>query len=132
MILVDIDFFKRLNDNFGHNAGDAVLVRFSAILATQASEADLVGRWGGEEFLIVHVGGRDDAMSLAHRVRDALHAHDFGACGAVTASFGNHTAAVEGADLGQMVGHADEALYTAKSWGRNRADFYTGLPQLVA
>ncbi|QAY75597.1 GGDEF domain-containing protein [Sphingosinicella sp. BN140058] len=132
VILIDIDFFKRLNDSFGHNAGDAVLVAFSSILSAQASEADLVGRWGGEEFLIVHVGGRDDAMALAERVRGALHAYDFGACGTVTASFGIHTAPVEGADLDQMVGHADEALYTAKSRGRNRADFYTGVPQLVA
>ena len=132
VILVDIDFFKRLNDTFGHNAGDAVLVAFSGILAAQASEADLVGRWGGEEFLIVRIGGRDDAMALAQQVRDALHAHVFGACGAVTASFGIHTAQAEEADLEQMVGHADEALYTAKTRGRDRADFYTGIPQLVS
>jgi len=130
LILVDIDHFKRLNDTFGHNAGDEVLTAFAGLLAAQTDA--LVGRWGGEEFVLVRSGSREDAMAAAERLRQRVAAHDFGACGPITASFGVHSAPAAEADLNALVARADEALYTAKQRGRNRAVFYTGAPQLVA
>jgi diguanylate cyclase (GGDEF)-like protein len=119
-ILIDIDHFKSVNDAFGHSYGDEVIASFAGILKRNARAGDIVGRWGGEEFLILCTGldpGR--AIEYANRLRNRIEHFHFGDRETVTASFGVHLAAR--ADLAALVHAADVALYTAKARGRNRA-----------
>lgn len=120
VIMLDVDRFKSVNDTFGHPAGDAVLEQLSEILRTNARETDIVGRWGGEEFLIVCPETNLMVVTaLAERYRTELELHDFGSVGKVTSSFGV-TAWREGDDMHRLIQRADEALYLAKDFGRNR------------
>lgn len=119
VMLVDIDRFKLLNDQHGHEAGDEVLQGVVAVLAAELRTTDLLGRWGGEEFLVV--AAETDgvaAASLAERCRVALAAAALGHGGPVTASFG--VAGYRPGDtLSRLVSRADDALYDAKRGGRN-------------
>jgi len=121
VILLDSDHFKAINDRHGHAAGDQVLVTFSQLLERTVRTGDVVGRWGGEEFLIVLRRTRlRDAALLAERLRASIASTLFPVAGRVTASFG--VAHAEPGDvLIDLVGRADKALYSAKSRGRNRA-----------
>ncbi|HEY0043475.1 MAG TPA: GGDEF domain-containing protein [Allosphingosinicella sp.] len=126
-ILIDIDHFKALNDQFGHAYGDEVIASFAGLLKRNSRAGDIVGRWGGEEFLLLCAGldaGR--AVEYANRLRNRIEHFHFGERETVTASFGLHLA--EDAALGDLVREADVALYTAKARGRNRAVlFWEGL-----
>jgi len=125
--LADLDHFKWINDTHGHLTGDAVLKQAARVMATCIRPYDTVGRYGGEEFLIV-VPSTDaaGAVSLADRIRKALAAQPVEANGAaiqVTASFG----VAVGAEAAPLDSHvllrlADEALYCAKEHGRNRVE----------
>lgn len=125
VVILDIDGFKSVNDEFGHHAGDAVLKQFAGILKREAREIDSVGRYGGEEFLVLLAGTvLDAAVTFAERVRKQVEAHTFvfdGGSLRRTASFG-----VSGwphpriGDCDQLVRAADDALYVAKETGRNR------------
>lgn len=126
VMLVDLDHFKRINDTWGHPAGDRVLQAAAAALLQSVREYDAVGRWGGEEFILVLPETTPDvAEMLAERCRSrleamALHA-DNGERIRVTGSFGlvcNAQAMDAGSQL--LVQLADEALYRAKRGGRNR------------
>lgn len=126
LIVLDIDFFKRINDTYGHPAGDAVIrelvARLTGALATVGS-AD-VGRVGGEEFTVL-LPRMDiaDAMRLAESVRRAMADHPF-LClpeHPVTASFGVSWSEQHG-DFETAYGYADAALYQAKHHGRNRVE----------
>lgn len=120
VIMLDVDRFKSVNDTFGHPTGDAVLEQLADILRTNARETDIVGRWGGEEFLIVCPETNLMVVTaLAERYRTELELHDFGPVGKVTSSFGV-TACREGDDMHRLIQRADEALYLAKDFGRNR------------
>jgi diguanylate cyclase (GGDEF)-like protein len=124
-VMCDLDRFKSVNDEFGHHAGDAVLKQFAGILKREAREIDSVGRYGGEEFLVLLAGTvLDAAVTFAERVRKQVEAHTFvfdGGSLRRTASFG-----VSGwphpriGDCDQLVRAADDALYVAKETGRNR------------
>lgn len=122
VILCDIDHFKAVNDTYGHNRGDEVLRAVSRALETAVREVDLIGRWGGEEFLAVlpetEVVG---AMVVAERFRAAVEALGPFTDGPekVTLSAGV-TQYTIGIDLENMVRSADEALYRAKRAGRNQ------------
>lgn len=128
LLLLDLDHFKRVNDEHGHAAGDHVLVTVAALLKAQARELDQVARMGGEEFCIVLPRtGLDGAQLLAERVRQAvaqapLASTDDGEATALqlTVSIGvaSCMSAEESAD--QVLGRADRALYAAKHAGRNR------------
>lgn len=73
LILLDLDHFKSINDTFGHDAGDDVLARVTGALKPHLRVTDALGRWGGEEFLmVINVGGREDLEVIAERVRSAL------------------------------------------------------------
>ena len=133
VVLVDIDFFKNINDQFGHDIGDDVLIALSRAFEQSAREQDLVSRWGGEEFLILlpHTS-EADAVEQAERLRqlldsDALHIARYPH--RVTASFGVCEFAA-GEDLEFLLKQADVALYQAKALGRNqvRAAMQTGRP----
>jgi diguanylate cyclase (GGDEF)-like protein len=126
LILFDIDHFKQVNDNHGHDKGDAVLIRMAEIAQSQCREADILARYGGEEFIIMAFDcSADDAMSFAERVRTVLARAAFtasdGTAFYITASFGVVTARAGDVSRNEaLVRVADQALYRAKSEGRNR------------
>jgi len=118
-ILIDIDHFKQINDSYGHLAGDHVLVRTAEILNEQLRSNDLLGRWGGEEFLVlVSDADADSAQVVAEKLRAALDAAEFDGAGHVTASFGVAEYR-RGDTAASLVARADAALYVAKRSGRN-------------
>ena len=123
--IVDIDFFKQVNDTYGHLAGDEVLKGVAALLRTELRETDLFGRWGGEEFAVLLVGAElDDACSTMERILSALAAQLFTTADAslhITASAGI-TAYRSHEDADRTFARADEALYRAKAAGRNRVE----------
>src|SRR5687768_2673382 len=124
-VMSDLDRFKSVNDEYGHHAGDAVLKQFAAILKKAAREIDVVGRYGGEEFIVLLPGTvLDAAVTFAERVRKEVEAHTFVFDGGTirrTASFG-----VAGwphpkvSNCDRIVRAADDALYVAKETGRNK------------
>jgi diguanylate cyclase (GGDEF)-like protein len=126
VILLDADRFKLVNDTWGHNIGDRVLVEISRAMKGAIREFDLCGRWGGEEFLLLLPNtSLDDARIVAERVHDAVCTVRMG-IGAevlsVTASLGV-TEHLIGEHYMQTVGRADAALLDAKRDGRNRCVF---------
>lgn len=124
-VMVDLDKFKSVNDEYGHQAGDAVLRQLAKILKNEVREIDHAGRYGGEEFILLLTGTvLDAAVTFAERVRRAIEAHTFtfeGGSIQRTASFG-----VAGwphpkiSNCDALVRAADDALYVAKETGRNR------------
>lgn len=123
VLLLDLDHFKRVNDQLGHLAGDRVLQTTAARLSTSLRGSECLARWGGEEFaVLVPRIGRDDAMALAERLRASIGSAPFEAgdehlpltisVGVALAADGLHTA-------DQLVAAADEALYAAKDAGRD-------------
>lgn len=122
VIMIDIDDFKRVNDTFGHHQGDVVLKEIAITLKKHMGEKNILGRWGGEEFLIVSKDQRkEDAFHLAERCRLALEHTDFTGIDKLTGSFG---IAEYRRDEGQemIVLRADQALYRAKQNGKNRIE----------
>ena len=123
--LIDIDHFKRINDSWGHQAGDVVLKGFAERLRQELRVIDIAGRYGGEEFLILFAGAdADDALEAAERLRAAMARESFQAPGtsepiAVTISAGV-TIGEPGDDVEDVIARADAALYEAKSSGRNQ------------
>ncbi|HIJ37960.1 MAG TPA: diguanylate cyclase [Rhodospirillaceae bacterium] len=128
LIFVDLDHFKSINDDFGHASGDVVLKGFCQIARKCIRATDMIGRWGGEEFVIVLPNsGLSVARMLAERIRKALAEFHFESLRPVTASFG--VADCKASDnLEQWVSRADQALYRAKSLGRNRVVTTTADP----
>lgn len=117
-LLIDIDFFKKINDSFGHVAGDKVLVWLAETLTSELREADYVVRWGGEEFLIIMPGcSIDNAARIAELIRAKVEASENGVCPA-TISVGVSEYSDE--DYNRTVKKADDALYKAKNSGRNK------------
>jgi two-component system, cell cycle response regulator len=124
-VMCDLDMFKSVNDTYGHQAGDAVLRQFAQLLREQAREIDRVGRYGGEEFMLVLPGATVDAgVSFAERVRKAVEGRTFSFAGAVirrTMSCGVASWPHPGIpDVPALVRATDDALYAAKAQGRNR------------
>ena len=122
IILMDIDDFKAVNDRFGHQAGDRVLKKIADVIRKGVRETDLIGRWGGEEFLILSpetdvAGG----ISLAEKMRTLLEETDFDEIGVRTASFGV-AAFNQSDDVEAVIGRADAGLYAAKHRGKNRTE----------
>lgn len=118
--LLDLDGFKDVNDTYGHPVGDTVLVGFGHILTGHVRASDTIGRWGGEEFLVVLPNtGIAAAELIAEDMRQAVGAVDHPICGPVTASFGV-TEYRAGDDGPRLVARADRAMYGAKQLGRNR------------
>jgi two-component system cell cycle response regulator len=126
LLVADIDYFKRINDSFGHDVGDEVLKEFAARMATNFRPVDIACRHGGEEFVVVMPGTRGDyACLVAERLRRHVAGSPFPIRGGleridVTVSIGV-SASVVGADTAdKLMKRADEALYRAKQAGRNR------------
>jgi diguanylate cyclase (GGDEF)-like protein len=122
IVFVDIDHFKRINDAHGHVVGDRVLTQIADAICGAVQRDDLCARWGGEEFLLIFPGTRvADARAIAERLRRALHQSRWPAGLRVTGSFGVAQASA-GEDLVEGIRRADEAMYAAKSQGRDRVE----------
>lgn len=119
VIMMDVDNFKDVNDTLGHSAGDTVLRQVSAILQACVREYDLVGRWGGEEFLILLLGyNPPEPTAIAERIRKLVEAADFGFDRKITVSLGV-TSARNNEIMMDIYRRADAALYEAKHKGKN-------------
>jgi diguanylate cyclase (GGDEF)-like protein len=125
-IMTDVDYFKRVNDGYGHVAGDDVLKGLASILREEARASDLVGRYGGEEFMVLLPNtDAEGARLFAERLRARLEAAEFATQGGllrVTASFGVSTVNPGSGTLADLIANADAALYRAKESGRNRVE----------
>lgn len=120
LIICDIDHFKRINDEFGHPAGDRVLKETAAIVAHTVRTSDVIIRWGGEEFLIVLEDcAEGPAIELAESIRERVETFLHTGIGVVTLSLGLATR-LPGESSEQLIARADRALYQAKNSGRNR------------
>ena len=120
IILIDIDYFKDVNDTHGHQVGDRVLVAFANILRENIRSVDLLGRWGGEEFLIVCADASlSEILSLAEQLRIVVKKYNFPVITNKTASFGVATY-IKNDTAETIIGRADEALYKAKEEGRDK------------
>jgi diguanylate cyclase (GGDEF)-like protein len=120
VILLDIDHFKQINDTFGHDVGDQVLIEVAATLRQCLEAPTMVGRWGGEEFIVVATAAAEQrAVELAERLRSLVAAHRYAPVALVTMSLGVATS--RPSDTPEtLVKRADAALYQAKRHGRNR------------
>lgn len=122
VIIIDIDFFKDINDTLGHQTGDEVLRSFAGILQDNIRKTDTPGRWGGEEFLIVCPETTiDKAVFMSKKLRKTIEQTSFGNAGKRTASFGV-SEYIENDTKESLISKADHALYRAKDNGRNRVE----------
>jgi diguanylate cyclase (GGDEF)-like protein len=122
-LFLDIDHFKALNDSYGHGAGDAALREFAEVVRAASRNVDILGRWGGEEFLVlVPEADRETALSAAERIRAAVAAHSFAVGGGchLTCSVGFAIYPDDADDRDTLVARADQAMYAAKRLGRNQ------------
>lgn len=120
VIMLDIDYFKLVNDTFGHPTGDLVLRSIAQLLRRNIRKTDAIGRWGGEEFLIVAPhSSLADGVRLADKLRQTVNDEPFGPVPHVTCSFGVSSFA-GGKSVEQVLQDTDEALYAAKHHGRNQ------------
>jgi diguanylate cyclase (GGDEF)-like protein len=119
LIMVDVDHFKRVNDEHGHEVGDRALVDLGKVLGERMRGSDLLCRWSGEEFMILapHLD-LEAAGRMADKLRSAIAGFDFGPAGTITCSFGV-AAFREGDRAIDLILRADTCLYRAKRTGRN-------------
>ena len=119
IILLDIDKFKYVNDTYGHQVGDSVLVAMTQVLLKNIRRTDVLGRWGGEEFLIILPNTTlEDATIEAEKLRCLIERMRFDVVGKVTASLGI-SCCIDDCTERSLIERADKALYEAKKAGRN-------------
>lgn len=122
VIMFDIDFFKKINDRYGHDIGDLVLVEISKLVKKSVRETDIFCRWGGEEFMILLPNtSLEFAVLVAERIRKLIYNLEIKNIEKVSCSFGVVSFDFE-EDLDDFIKRVDERLYTAKDNGRNRVE----------
>jgi diguanylate cyclase len=130
LLLVDIDFLKRVNDTHGHSAGDAVIRHVAAALAEHSRDNDTAARLGGEEFALLLAGATESsALAAAERLREAVSAHEVEKIGVSTISVGVASCPTHATSERTLYAASDAALYRAKGEGRNRS---TLAPALIS
>ena len=121
IIMVDIDHFKSVNDNYGHDVGDHVLKKLAYVFGGAIRTSDSVARWGGEEFMICCTTIEEsDLLPIAETIRKLVASADFKRANHITASLGC-AAIVKGESISELIKRADIALYEAKNNGRNQS-----------
>ena len=129
VVLLDVDRFKRFNDEHGHVAGDDILCGIARALELEARKSDLVCRLGGEEFVVIlSRAGKETALFVAERMRGRIEREQWRAGFQVTASFGVATFHAQLTTPGDLIDAADTAMYASKNAGRNRVTHYQDLP----
>ncbi len=124
VVMIDLDHFKAVNDNYGHILGDEVLKQFSLLVKENLRKEDIFGRWGGEEFLIIIPGSsKETALKFIERIRKLVAQHDFESVGKITFSAGISEFVPDCTD-DKLIGNADFALYISKNMGRNQVQVY--------
>lgn len=123
VIILDVDHFKVINDKFGHHVGDIVLINLADLLKDNARRQDFVGRWGGEEFMIIcPETDSKQVYDVCEKMRKVIEESQIPEIGGVTASFGASTY-MENDSIETFIKRADEGLYKAKNSGRNKCVF---------
>ena len=119
LIMFDIDHFKHVNDNYGHDVGDSVLIELTHLVSSRIRETDIFARWGGEEFMIISSTNIGMSGVFAEKLRETIQNHEFKHVSSVRCSFGitEHTLHDSKESI---VKRCDNALYDAKQTGRNR------------
>ncbi|WP_252362254.1 GGDEF domain-containing protein [Acinetobacter cumulans] len=121
VLLLDVDFFKKVNDSFGHETGDHVLQSVASLVATAVRSTDFVARFGGEEFIVLlPATEQDGAVLLAGKIRQSIENENIIQDYPITASIGVSVVLVSDQDGNDAIRRADQALYQAKKQGRNR------------
>lgn len=120
LAILDIDYFKKINDTYGHNVGDEILVAFASLLQKHMRQTDKLARWGGEEFVILFINTElNGALMAAESLLEAIRTFLFKDVGSITCSIG--LAALMPTDISEsFLQRADASLYRAKEQGRNR------------
>jgi len=126
VMIFDIDYFKKVNDTYGHLAGDYILKQFVKIIKKLIRKSDILGRFGGEEFILILPNTKlSGAMKLARRIKDAIENYTFMFDNKpikITTSIGITSSSLQD-DVDTILMRADEALYEAKRKGRNRIEY---------
>ena len=121
LIMTDIDFFKKVNDTYGHTVGDMVLAKVANIIMTETRNSDSVGRYGGEEFIVLlPETSKENAASVAERIRAKIEAYEFENIDSVTISCGVSASDKVDETIKEIIDEADKNLYEAKETGRNK------------
>lgn len=123
IILIDIDFFKRINDEYGHEAGDQVLIKFANVLAQCMRDYDILARWGGEEFIVLLPNTElKDAINIANKYRERIRNEAFTVADiSLQVSLTAGAADIEGyTSVDQCIKRADDLLYEGKNLGRDQ------------
>jgi diguanylate cyclase (GGDEF)-like protein len=125
LLIIDLDYLKQVNDQFGHMAGDAVIREVGETIRSECREYDLPARYGGEEYtVILPETTLHEALELAERLRERIASRAFSGVGHVTASIGVANYPINALGKDELVRVADRALYDAKNNGRNRVSHF--------
>ena len=127
LLFIDIDHFKKFNDEYGHHTGDVVLKETAQVIKGCIRDIDIVARWGGEEFIVLLPETRkDEALGVASRIREMIAGHSFSQIERqITVSIGLAGVPDPSIDTAEKLIHsADLVMYEAKSKGRNRIEIY--------
>ncbi len=128
LLFIDLDHFKKVNDSYGHSTGDIVLKEIAARIKNSVRETDIVGRFGGEEFVLLSpFSDTKKSMQLAERIRNEIASipiHTSSSDISITVSIGIASSRIDGYEFISLMEHADNALYQAKNAGRNTCVLY--------